>query len=80
MVVAETLAQALDAAEAVAIEYDVLPCVTLAEEAMQPGAPAVWDEVRDNILVDTHFGNTTETDRVLAQAPHVVSIDTISAV
>ncbi|MGA7069743.1 MAG: xanthine dehydrogenase family protein molybdopterin-binding subunit [Pseudolabrys sp.] len=75
MVVAETLAQALDAAEAVAIEYDVLPCVTLAEEAMQPGAPAVWDEVRDNILVDTHFGNTTETDRVLAQAPHVVSID-----
>jgi carbon-monoxide dehydrogenase large subunit len=45
MVVAETLAQALDAAEAVAIEYEVLPCVTLAEEAMQPGAPAVWDEV-----------------------------------
>ena len=41
MVVAETLAQALDAAEAVAIEYEVLPCVTLAEEAMQPGAPAV---------------------------------------
>src|SRR5262245_37502904 len=75
MVVAETQAQALDAAEAVAIEYELLPCVTLAEEAMHPGAPAVWDEVRDNILVDTHFGNTAETDRVLAQAPHVVSID-----
>src|SRR5215831_15475472 len=75
MVVAETLVQALNALETVVIEYELLPCVTLAEEAMQPGAPAVWDEVRENILVDTHFGNTAETDRVLAQAPHVVSID-----
>src|SRR6476661_5928920 len=75
MVVAETQAQALDAVEALVIEYELLPCVTVAEEAMQPGAPAVWDEVRENILVDTHFGNTAETDRVLAQAPHVISID-----
>jgi carbon-monoxide dehydrogenase large subunit len=74
MVVAETEAQAFDAAEAMAIEYGELPRVTHSEDAMKPGAPAVWDEVRDNILVDTRFGNTAETDRVLANAPHVVSM------
>jgi len=75
MVVAETRAQALDAAEAVTIEYEELPCVTHSEDAMKPGAPGVWDEVRDNILVDTHFGNAAATARILAEAPHVVEMD-----
>ena len=75
MVVAETQAQALDGAEAVTIEYEELPCVTHSEDAMKPGAPLVWDEVRDNILVDTHFGHPAETDQILAQAPHVISMD-----
>ena len=74
MVVAETQAQAFDAAEAVTIEYEELPCVIHSEDAMQPGTPAVWDQVRDNILVDTRFGNVAETDRILANAPHVVSM------
>ena len=74
MVVAETQAQALDAAEAVTIEYEELPCVIHSEDAMKPGTPTVWDQARDNILVDTHFGNAAETDRILANAPHVVSM------
>ena len=74
MVVAETQAQAFDAAEAVTIEYEELPCVIHSEDAMKPGTPAVWDQVRDNILVDARFGNATETDRILANAPHVVSM------
>ena len=74
MVVAETQAQAFDAAEAVTIEYEELPCVIHSEDAMKPGTPAVWDQVRDNILVDTRFGNAAETDRILANAPHVVSM------
>ena len=74
MVVAETQAQALDAAEAVTIEYEELPCVIHSEDAMKPGTPAVWDQVRDNILVDARFGNAAETDRILANAPHVVSM------
>jgi carbon-monoxide dehydrogenase large subunit len=74
MVVAETQAQAFDAAEAVTIEYEELPCVVHSEDAMKPGTPAVWDQVRDNILVDARFGNATETDRILANAPHVVSM------
>jgi len=75
MVVAETLAQALDAAEAVEVEYEELPFVTHSEDAMAPGAPAVWDEVADNILVDTWFGDRGATDKAFAAADHVVAMD-----
>jgi aerobic carbon-monoxide dehydrogenase large subunit len=72
MVVAETRAQAMDAAEAVEVEYEVLPFVIHSEDAIAPGAPTVWDEVRDNVLVDTEFGDKTKTDRAFAAAAHVV--------
>jgi len=75
MVVAETLNQALDAAEAVTVAYETLPCVLHAEDAMQPNAPAVWDEVTGNILVDTWFGHAIETERIMASAAHVVAKD-----
>jgi aerobic carbon-monoxide dehydrogenase large subunit len=73
MVVAETQNQALDAAEAVEVSYEPLPCVTHSRDAMREGAPAVWDELPDNILVDTRFGDAAETDRVFASAAHIVS-------
>src|SRR5262252_2293899 len=75
MVVAETVAQALDAAECVDVEYDVLPGVYHSDDAMRPGAPAVWDEVADNVAVDTSFGNRGATDRAFAGADHVVAVD-----
>ena len=75
MIVAESRMQALDAAENLAVEYEELPCITHSVDAMKPGAPAVWDEVRDNILVDTRFGDATKTDRILATAPHVIAMD-----
>ena len=36
------------------------------EDALKPGAPAVWDELPDNILVDTHFGDAAATDAAFA--------------
>ena len=75
MIVAESQNQALDAAEAVHVSYEPLPCVTSAEEAMQPASPAVWDEVPNNILVDTRFGNATETGRAFERAAHIVTKD-----
>src|SRR6516164_7348810 len=75
MVVAETVPQALDAAEAVEVEYQELPRVTSSRDAILPGAPAVWDEARDNTLVDTMFGDTTATDRAFASADHIVEMD-----
>jgi aerobic carbon-monoxide dehydrogenase large subunit len=75
MVVAHTRAQALDAAEAVEVEYEPLPFVTHAADAMAPGAPTVWDEVPDNIPVDTWFGDRAATDAAFAAADHVVKMD-----
>ena len=75
VVVAETVAQALDAAEAVEVAYEELPGVYHSEDAMRPGAPAVWDEVPDNIPVDTLFGDVEATDKAFASADHVVAMD-----
>ena len=75
MVVAQTYAQALDAAEAVDVTYEELPAVFHSETAMVPDAPAVWTEVADNVLVDTLFGDATATDRAFAAADHVVAQD-----
>ena len=75
MVVAQTLTQAFDAAEAVEVEWDVLPHVAQSEDAMRPGAPKIWDEMPDNIPVETWFGDPAATDRAFAAADHVVKMD-----
>jgi carbon-monoxide dehydrogenase large subunit len=72
MVVAETLPKALDAAEAVEIDYEPLPFVADAREAASAGAPAIWDEKPDNICVETWFGDRAATDRAFAAASHIV--------
>jgi len=72
MVVAQTRAQAMDAAEAVEVEYEELPFVLHSGDAMKPGAPAVWDEAADNVLIDTQFGDKTATDAAFTAADHVV--------
>jgi len=74
LVVARTRGQAVDAAEAVEVEYETLPWVTRSEDALAPGAPAVWDEVPDNAPVDTSFGDPEATERAFAAANHVVKM------
>ena len=75
MVVAETREQALDAAEAVNVDYEELPFVLDAEAALAPGAISIWDEIPDNALVDTYFGDAKATDAAFARADHVVRMD-----
>jgi len=75
MVVAETAAQAADAAEKVEIDYEELPFVTDTRKAAEPGAPAVWDEVPGNVFVETRFGDWEATDAAFARADHVVSAE-----
>jgi len=75
VVVAETAAQALDAAEAIAVEYEELPWVISPQSSLAEGAPAVWDQVPDNVLVDTHFGDEVATDRAFTEADHVVVME-----
>lgn len=51
-VVAETLAQAREAGEAVVVDIGPLPSVTSAEDAAKPGAPQLYDNIPDNVALD----------------------------
>ncbi|MDB5599045.1 MAG: coxL2 [Xanthobacteraceae bacterium] len=74
MVVADTRDQAQAAAEAVAVEYEELPWVADTLAAAEPDAPRLWDELPDNVLVDSSFGDAVATDAAFARAPHVVTM------
>jgi carbon-monoxide dehydrogenase large subunit len=71
-VVAETQAQALDAAEMIAVDYDELPAVTSTENAAKPDAPRVWADAPDNICFVELIGDKAKTDEAFANAAHVV--------
>ncbi len=73
-VVAETLTQAKDAAELVEVEYEPLPAVVNVEDAVKPGAPAVWDEAPNNVAVGLMMGNKDAVDAAFAKAKHVVTL------
>jgi carbon-monoxide dehydrogenase large subunit len=75
MVVAETAHQATDAAENVLVDYEPLPWVTDSRAACAPGAPTLWEDVPDNVCVDTHFGDATATDAAFEQAAHTIAME-----
>ena len=75
MVVAENLAAAKEAAEAVEIDYSELPVVTDPLAAQAPGAAAVWDEYADNIGFLWKRGDVEATDAGLAKATHVAKLN-----
>ena len=76
LVVAESRAQAKDAAELVEVEYEILDAVVDPAGALAPGAPAVWDEVPNNLCVDDDSrGDKAKTDEAFARAAHVARIE-----
>jgi carbon-monoxide dehydrogenase large subunit len=75
-VVAETLAQAMDAAEQIAVVYEPLPAAVRSSAALALGAPVVWEEHGANLCVDSEAGDTAATDLAFARAAHVVRLET----
>ncbi len=75
LVIAETHAQAVDAADLLDIDYEPLPAVGPTADALRPGAPAVWDEVPDNIAFVAEAGQREPVTRALAGAAHVARVD-----
>jgi carbon-monoxide dehydrogenase large subunit len=73
-VVAETATQARDAGELIDVDYEPLPAVVGVEDAIEPGAAAVWDEAPNNIAFTLMMGNKDATDAAFAKAAHVVSL------
>ena len=68
MVVAQTLEQARDASELIAIDYEPLPAVANIEDAVKPGAPAVWDECPGNVSFTLSNGDEKATAAAFANA------------
>jgi carbon-monoxide dehydrogenase large subunit len=74
-VVAQTRAQAQDAAEAAVVEYQDLPCVTDAVAAAAPGGPQVWPEATGNIAAEASYGNEKLVDEAFSKAAHVTRLE-----
>src|SRR5215203_843785 len=77
-VVAETMPQARDAAEAVVLDIEELPAVPTPEAADAPGAALVYDDVPGNLGLDFHFGDKEKTAAAFAQAAHVARLELTS--
>jgi carbon-monoxide dehydrogenase large subunit len=73
-VVADTLLQAKDAAEAIEVDIDALPAVVRPEEAARPGAPLIHDEAPGNVALDYHFGDSDQVAAAFAKAAHVTRL------
>ncbi len=71
-VVAQTLDQAKDAAERIAVDYEPLPAVISAEAALAPGAPSVWDDNPGNEAFTHQAGNRQAVEAAFARAAHII--------
>jgi carbon-monoxide dehydrogenase large subunit len=77
-VVATSRVAAQTAAEAITVEYELLPSVVDPIEATKPGAPVVWAEAPDNIVASMSYGDAAAVEAAFANAAHKVSLDLVS--
>ena len=78
-VVAETVQQAKDAAEAVMLDIDSLPTVLTAEEAVKPGAPQLYEEAPGNVILDFKFGDHAAVEAAFAKAAHITRMKIVNS-
>ncbi len=78
LIIAETLAEARDAADAVEVDYDPLPAVTGTAEALKPGAAQVWPEIKGNLVLDWQMGDEAAADAQFKQAKRVVALELVN--
>jgi len=76
VVVAETLAQARDAAERIKVDYDVLPAVT--DPAKAQAEPAIHEVAPRNTIYQWHLGDAKAVDAALRAARHVTRLDIVN--
>jgi aerobic carbon-monoxide dehydrogenase large subunit len=78
VVVAETLAQARDAAEKIAVDYDVLPAVADPAVAAKQGAPQIHDVAPNNTIYQWHLGDAKAVEAAFGSAKHVTKLDIVN--
>ena len=74
-VVAQTLAQARNACEAIVIDYAELPMAVHMDDALAAGAPLLCDSISDNVAAEMRHGSVDATDAAFKAARHVVKLD-----
>ena len=79
-VVAETLSQARDAAEAIVVDITDLPAVVDMKQAVQEGAPKVHDDLTSNLCYDWGFveENKAAVDKAFDEAAHVTTLELVN--
>jgi carbon-monoxide dehydrogenase large subunit len=78
VVIADSYAQAKDAAEQVVVDYSVLPAVTDTATAAKPGAPQLHEVAPNNTVFNWHLGDKGQTDAAFAAAKHVTKLDLVN--
>jgi carbon-monoxide dehydrogenase large subunit len=78
VVIAETMAQARDAAEKVRVEYDVLPSVTDPAKTQASGAPQIHEIAPANTIYQWQIGDEKAAEAALRSAKHVTRLDIIN--
>ena len=77
-IVADTIDQAKDAAEAIAIDWQALPHVVCAVDALKPGAPQIWSGHKRNVAFETTLGDEQAAARAFAGAAKTVSLTVVN--
>jgi aerobic carbon-monoxide dehydrogenase large subunit len=75
VIIAETYAEARDAAEKVSVDYGVLPAVVELASATAKGVATIHDVAADNVVYDWHLGDKTATDAAFKKAAKVTTIE-----
>ncbi len=74
LVIAETLPQALDAVDAVQVDYEELPAVSSVARALAKGAPALYEAAPGNIALDWEHGDAAAVDAAFKAAARKVAV------
>ena len=74
-IVAETREQAQDAAELAAIDYEDLPAVVSPPEAIEAGAPLLFEQAPGNVAAEASYGDRAAAEKAFAGAAHVVTVE-----
>ncbi|HYI83246.1 MAG TPA: xanthine dehydrogenase family protein molybdopterin-binding subunit, partial [Acetobacteraceae bacterium] len=77
-VVADSAAEARDAAEAIEVSYEPLPATVDGRAALAPGAPRVWEQAPGNQAFRFERGDRAAVETAFARAAHVVSLDLVN--
>ena len=77
-VIATSRSAAQDAAEAIAVDYDVLSAATDVVAAMEAGSALVCDKAPDNVAAETTYGDKDAVEKIFASAAHTVALDIVN--